>query len=141
MYAIIDDQSNRSLVRSEFFDMFNIQDIAAPYTLRTCAGRMETTGRRVNGYTICSIDGKVKMLLPTLIECNHMAEDRNEIPTPDVARHNPNLKAIADRIPPLDEGAQIMLLLARDIMRAQGTSRSANSETGTTMAQALKGSI
>ncbi|MEE6524654.1 hypothetical protein FKM82_024223 [Ascaphus truei] len=86
MYAIIDDQSNRSLVRSEFFDMFGIQDSTSPYTLRTCAGRMETTGRRVNGYTICSIDGKVSMPLPTLIECNHMAEDRTEIPTPD--RHH-----------------------------------------------------
>ncbi|MEE6466581.1 hypothetical protein FKM82_007002 [Ascaphus truei] len=80
---------------------------------------METTGRRVNVYTMCSIDGKVNMPLPTLIECNHMAEDRSEIPTPDVARHHPHLKAIADRIPPLDEGAQIMVLLGRDIESTQ----------------------
>lgn len=118
MYAIINDQSNRSLVRSEFFNLFNIQDNASPYTLRMCAGRMETTGRRVNGYIICSLDGKVKMPLPTIIECNHMAEDRSEIPIPDVARHHPHLKAIADRIPLLDESAQILLLLSRDIMRA-----------------------
>ncbi|MEE6488845.1 hypothetical protein FKM82_015408 [Ascaphus truei] len=137
MYAILDDQSNRSLVRSEFFDMFNIQDGASPYTLRTCAGRMETTGRRVNGYTICSIDGKVNMPLPTLIECNHMATNRDEIPTPDVARHYPHLKGIANHIQPVDQGAKILLLLGRDIMRVHKVRKQHNGHHNVPYAQRL----
>lgn len=45
LYAIIDDQSNRSMARSELFDMFGIQSPSSPYSLRTCAGIIETTGR------------------------------------------------------------------------------------------------
>lgn len=38
MYAILDDQSNCSLARSEFFDFFDIQTNPHPYSLSTCAG-------------------------------------------------------------------------------------------------------
>lgn len=46
MYTIIDDQSNQTLARTEFFDIFNIQVTTSPYTLKTCAGVMQVTGRR-----------------------------------------------------------------------------------------------
>ncbi|XP_060787651.1 uncharacterized protein LOC132892997 isoform X2 [Neoarius graeffei] len=46
MYAMLDDQSNRSLARSEFFNLFNIINNEAPYSLKTCAGIVETCGRR-----------------------------------------------------------------------------------------------
>uniref|UniRef100_A0AAZ3P5G6 Metadherin a n=1 Tax=Oncorhynchus tshawytscha TaxID=74940 RepID=A0AAZ3P5G6_ONCTS len=39
-YTILDEQSNRSLV----------QGPSSPYSLKTCAGVMETVGRRANGY-------------------------------------------------------------------------------------------
>ncbi|XP_075438936.1 uncharacterized protein LOC142481354 [Ascaphus truei] len=77
------------------------------------------------------------MPLPTLIECNHMAEDRTEIPTPDVARHHPHLKTIADHIPPLDEDAQILLLLGRDIMRAHKIREQRNGDHNGPSAQRL----
>lgn len=41
MYAILDEQSNVSLARAEFFDMFNVDNTLEPYTLKTCAGVME----------------------------------------------------------------------------------------------------
>ncbi|XP_075436064.1 uncharacterized protein LOC142472776 [Ascaphus truei] len=136
MYAIIDDQSHRSLVRSEFFDLFNIQDSVSPYTLRTCAGLTETT-RRANGYTIHSVDGRVKIPLPTLIECNHMAANRNEIPTPDVARHHQHLRGIADRIPPIEQDAKILLLLGRDIPRVHKIREQRNGPHNAPFAQRL----
>ena len=33
MYAIVDEQSNRTLARSEFFDLFDVQNNFQPYTL------------------------------------------------------------------------------------------------------------
>lgn len=33
-YAILDEQSNRSLVRSEFFDIFRVQGPSSPYSLK-----------------------------------------------------------------------------------------------------------
>lgn len=76
MYAIVDDQSNLSLAKTEFFYMFDIQTTTEPYTLKTCAGVVETSGRRACGYTIESVDGKMSFPLPTLIECNAIPNNR-----------------------------------------------------------------
>ena len=50
MYAILDDQSNRSLAKSEFFDLFSIQGNLSPYSLKTCAGVTQMTGRKADGF-------------------------------------------------------------------------------------------
>lgn len=38
MYAMLDNQSNKPLARSEFFDLFRIEAGSYPYTLKTCTG-------------------------------------------------------------------------------------------------------
>ncbi|XP_061891197.1 uncharacterized protein LOC133641474 isoform X1 [Entelurus aequoreus] len=116
VYAIIDEQSNKSLARSEFFEIFNIQSPSSPYTLRTCSGVTETTGRRASGYNIESMDGKVCLTLPSLLECDDLPNNRSEIPTPNAAANHTHLKSVANLIPELDPNASIMLLLGRDII-------------------------
>lgn len=64
-----------------------------------------------------SLNGCTKVPLPTLLECDLIPEDRSEIPSPEVARHSTHLKPVADKIPPLDPRAQILLLLEKDILR------------------------
>ncbi len=49
MYAMLDDQSNRSLARSKFFDLFNINSKTSPYSLKTCAGLIDCYGRKAIG--------------------------------------------------------------------------------------------
>ncbi|XP_054652021.1 uncharacterized protein LOC129192244 [Dunckerocampus dactyliophorus] len=117
MYAVLDEQSNRSLVRSQFFDLFKVSGCSYPYTLKTCAGLKETAGRRAKGYMVESIDQSLSIPLPTLLECNQLPNNRSEIPTPDAAYHHTHLKRIANKIPPLDPNANILLLLGRDILR------------------------
>lgn len=75
MYVILDDQSNRSLVRSDFFELFNIKGQPFPYTLKTCAGLVETSGRKAEGFQVESLDGQTSLLLPPLIECNDILID------------------------------------------------------------------
>ncbi|XP_034450403.1 uncharacterized protein LOC117767006 [Hippoglossus hippoglossus] len=117
MYAMLDEQSNRSLARSKFFDFFKISGSSYPYTLKTCAGQIETTGRRACGFTVESADKGVSFPLPTLLECNQIPNNLSEIPTPTAACHHTHLKHIADVIPPLDPDTDILLLLGRDILR------------------------
>ena len=100
MYAMLDEQSNRSLARSKFFDLFNISGSSYPYTLKTCAGQIETTGRRACGFTVESADKGISFPLPTLLECNQIPNNPSEIPTPTAALHHTHLKHIADVIPP-----------------------------------------
>ncbi|XP_015230161.1 PREDICTED: uncharacterized protein LOC107084717 isoform X2 [Cyprinodon variegatus] len=137
LYAILDEQSNRSLVRSQFFDVFNDRSPSAPYTLRTCAGVREAAGRRASGYEIESLDGNVRILLPSLIECNDIPNNRDEIPTPEVARHHQHLKSLAHLIPNIDPQAQIMLLLCRDLIRVHKVRKQLNGPHDLPYAQKL----
>jgi hypothetical protein len=118
VYAILDDQSNKSLAKSELLDAMGVQTEQEPYKLSSCAGNFVTSGRRASGLVIESLDGSSKLDLPTLIECNQIPEIREEIPTPEVAQHHPHLKDIAHHIPPIDDTAQILLLVGRDLVEA-----------------------
>ena len=137
LYAIMDEQSNRSLVRSQFFDMFNDQSPSAPYTLRTCAGVKQSAGRRASGYEVESLDGTVCVPLPSLIECNDIPNNREEIPTPEVALHHAHLRSVAHLIPDIDQQAPIMLLLGLDIIRVHKARKQVNGPHNLPYAQKL----
>lgn len=137
MYVILDDQSNRSLARSEFFDLFQIEGSTSPYILRTCSGVTEACGRRATRFMVESLDETTSVMLPTLIECNHMPNDRTEIPTPAAAQHYTHLKSIAHKIPQLDLEAQILLLLGRDILQVHKVREQRNGPPRAPYAQRL----
>ncbi|KAL0159525.1 hypothetical protein M9458_043250, partial [Cirrhinus mrigala] len=137
MYVIIDDQSNRSLVKGEFFQIFGIQSNPSPYLLRTCAGSMETAGRKAVGFQIETLDGKTCLDLPPLIECNEIMSNRSEIPTPEVALAHPHLKTVAQFIPKLDPDAQILVLLGRDMIRVHKVRQQINGPHDAPFAQRL----
>ena len=117
-YAIIDDQSNRSLARSTIFDQLNIDCKRTDYTLTSCNGRVRASGRKAHGLIIESTDGAVQHRLPPLIECEHIPDSREEIPTPDVARRYAHLHDIETHINPVDQDAEILLLIGRDLTEA-----------------------
>lgn len=110
---------------------------SAPYILKTCAGKLETSSRRAANFTIESIDGKVKLALPPLIECDMVPDDRTEIPSPEVAHHHPHLQSVASKIPPVDQGAPILLLLGRDILRVHKVREQINGPHNAPYAQRL----
>ncbi|XP_023805499.1 uncharacterized protein LOC110017230 [Oryzias latipes] len=137
MYAMLDDQSNSSLARSEFFEMFKVNSVPTPYTLQTCAGVGVTAGRRASGYVVQSIDGASAIPLPTLIECNMIPNKRSEIPTPAAAEGHPHLERIAHKIPSLDSSAAILLLLGRDVLRVHKVRSQINGPHNAPFAQKL----
>ncbi|XP_073714092.1 uncharacterized protein [Misgurnus anguillicaudatus] len=137
MYAILDEQSNRSLARTEFFEDFQIKGSSFPYSLKTCAGLKETTGRRASGYIVESLDKSVSLRLPTLLECNQIPNVRSEIPTSDAAHHFSHLRDIADEIPALDPDANILLLIGRDLIRVHKVRHQINGPHDAPFAQKL----
>ncbi|KAL3973607.1 sorting nexin-4 [Sarotherodon galilaeus] len=137
MYAVIDDQSNRSLVKSEFFSLFNINARPTPYTLKTCSGREQTSGRRAVNFFLESLDGEVNIQLPPLIECDSVPDNRSEIPSPEIAQHHPHLLPVANNIPPVDHHAPILLLLGRDVIRVHKVREQINGPNNAPYAQKL----
>ncbi|KAF3699655.1 hypothetical protein EXN66_Car015342 [Channa argus] len=136
-YVVFDEQSNKSLAKTEFFELFGIKTDAAVYTLKTCSGVVKTAGRRANNFIVESLDGKVSIPLPTLIECDMLPDDRSEIPTPEVAGHYAHLKQVADKIPAIDENAAILILLGRDILRVHKVREHCNGPHNAPYAQRL----
>ncbi len=137
VYALLDDQSNRSLLKSEVFERLHIQGEYTPYTIRTCSGLTHTQGRRARDLVVESLDTKVSLPLPVMIECNEIPDNRSEIPTPAVARHYSHLKAIAENIPDVDSEAPIALLLGRDLLQAHKVREQRNGPGNTPFAQRL----
>ncbi|XP_026010486.1 uncharacterized protein LOC113013640 [Astatotilapia calliptera] len=137
MYAVIDDQSNRSLVKSEFFSLFKINAKPTPYTLKTCSGREQTSGRRAVNFFLESLDGEVNIQLPPLIECDSVPDNRSEIPSPEIAQHHPHLLPVTDNIPPVDHHAPILLLLGRDVIRVHKVREQINGPNDAPYAQRL----
>lgn len=136
-YAVVDEQSNRSLARSEFFELFDIKEGLASYTLKTCSGVIDTIGRRANNFIMESLDGKNQIPLPSLIECDMLPDDRSEIPTPEIAKHYSHLKGVVGKIPPLDPTAAILILLGRDIPRVHKVRKQCNGPHNAPYAQRL----
>lgn len=137
-YAIIDDQSNASLISSELLDLFKIKVEAEPYCINSCAGKVMTAGRRADGFIVTSLCGKERLALPTLIECDMIPNNRNEIPTPEVAARYPHLKSIAGKLPELDSKAKISLLIGRDLTPAHYVLDQKIGQAGQPYAQRLK---
>lgn len=117
LYAIIDDQSNRSLVKSELLDTLQLRGGLVNYVFTSCADSLPTKGRRATGLIVQSLDGRIHLKLPTLIKCNSIPDDSSEIPTPDVARSYPHLLDIARFIPDLDDSSDTLLLIGRDLLQ------------------------
>ena len=113
-YAVTDDQINCSLAKPELLELLKLKEEATPYTLKTCSGTSQVQGRRAKGLVIESLDGSKRHHLPVLMECDTIPDEREEIPTPAVARLHTHLRSIADQIPELDPKAKILLLIGKD---------------------------
>ena len=137
IYAIVDEQSNSSLISSELADELGAVGPEEKYLLTTCSGEKEIKyGRRVAGVTIQALNG-VTSDLPTLIECDSIPHDKREIPTPEMARRFPHLHEIAGEILPLDPNADIHLLLGRDAPELLKVREFKNGPKGAPWAQKL----
>ena len=137
VYAILDEQSNRSLAKPELFSKLHIKSELFEYTLKTCSDTVVKSGRRAQNCVVESLDGSVSYRLPTLIECSQIPNIRDEIPSPSVAMHHPHLQDIASSIPEIDEEADILLLIGRDMIDAHHIIEQRTGPVGSPFAQRL----
>ena len=137
LYAIIDDQSNRTLGKSCLFDSLGIHGQTTEYILTSCSGSIPSHGRRASGLVVESIDGTTSLKLSAVIECDDIPDVKAEIPTPAVALSYPHLRTIAQHLHTLDEEANISLLIGRDLLEAHHVLEQCLGPKGTPYAQRL----
>ncbi|XP_048580423.1 uncharacterized protein LOC116604791 [Nematostella vectensis] len=137
VYAIIDEQSNSTLITSELADELGADGPSEKYFLSTCSGdKEEKQGRRVLGLIVRSLNG-TEHKLPTAVECDSIPEDKREIPTPEMARSFPHLREIAAHIPPPEREAGVHLLIGRDAPELLKVREFRNGPRGAPWAQRL----
>ncbi len=117
MYAILDKQSNASLATSDFFNLFQVEGPQLPYKMSSCSGSIGMYGRRATGFVVESVAGDTHLKLPPLIECDDIPNFRHAIPTPAVAVNFEHLRDLSEHIPAIEEDAEILLLIGRDLTR------------------------
>ena len=100
VYAIVDVQSNASIICTELADKLNDEGPDWKFYLSTCGGDREVRYGQKG--------------LPSLIECDGIPQEKKGIPTLEIAREHPHLRSIAKEISPLDKETKIQLLLDRD---------------------------
>ena len=113
-YAMIDEQSNASMISPSLIDQLGIQSPKEKYLLSTCSASKEVKfGRGVSGLLIRSLNCTCEEL-PTVIECDNIPKDKREIPTPELAKRYNHLRSIANDIPPINPDGEIQLLIGRN---------------------------
>lgn len=137
VYVLIDDQSSHSLASPSLFDAFNQDYPNHQYTLISCSGSFAASGRRGIGFVIESLNGKCSFKLPMLIECAELPNNREEIPSPRVAKGYSHLADISDKIPDLLENVEIEVLIGRDLIDAHVVQDQRKGSRGMPFAQSL----
>ena len=113
VYAIMDDQSNASMLSPSLIKKLDEHGPRERYPLSTCSSREMKYGRRINTLVANGLNGKI-VDLPTMIECQHIPQDKSEIPTPKMSESFPHLKEISSEILPVDQNSSIEMLIGRD---------------------------
>ncbi|XP_022111523.1 uncharacterized protein LOC110990734, partial [Acanthaster planci] len=135
-YAIIDEQSNKTLATHQLLDKFNIDYREVHYTLRTCSGEESAHGRWADDFIVQDIRGTVSLDLPVVTECSLIPDFKDEIPSPDVARAYDHLKGID--IPEIDQNCTATLLIGRDVLEAHHVLEQRIGPLGAPFAQKMK---
>ncbi|KAK3721599.1 hypothetical protein QZH41_000136 [Actinostola sp. cb2023] len=137
VYAVLDEQSNASMISPDLADILGQTSPKENYLLSTCSAVKELKqGRRVSGIIAKSMEGEPHRL-PTLIECDYVPQNKKEIPTPQMVQRFPHLRNIACHIPPLDPKAKIQLLIGRDAPELLKVRDFSNGPRGAPWAQRL----
>ena len=89
-------------------------------------------------YQKMPVRGHKRHLLPTVTECNAIPDNKDEIPTPDIAKAFPHLRPIADQIPEYQSDAEILLLVGRDVPPLHKVRESRNGKGNSPWAQWLE---
>ena len=116
-YAVLDNQANRSIAKPELFSSLDIEGTDINYSMKTCSGTFDSSGQVAHGLVVESYDTKVQLDLPPLVEFVSVPDNREKIPTPEIAESYVHLQDIAPLIPPLME-IPTLLLIGRDMPSA-----------------------
>ena len=122
-YAIIDEQSNTTLVDDRVVDYFDLPFPSQDFTMRFASQECElvTAGKVVSGLQVRGIHQQEVVSVPEALSCSTISDTRKEVVTPHMVKSHPVIRQFAKHFPEYDESACVLLLLGRNCARAMAT--------------------
>ena len=122
-YAILDEQSNTTLVDDRLVEYFGVTFPTQEFSINFVSQNyeMSTTGQLVSGLQVKGINETEIIALPDALSCPCIADTSNEVATPSIVRQHEHLESYADLFPKFNPNAEVLLLIGRNCGRAMAT--------------------
>ena len=119
-YVIVDDQSPETLIDESVKDFFQREFPTQEYTMHTaCQGlSMNVVGQIISGLSVKGVLEEEFIPLPPSFTCKDLADTRDEVATPSMARRWQHAAPFAHKFPSLDARAPMVALIGRNCPRA-----------------------
>jgi hypothetical protein len=112
---MLDDMSNSSFVDPKALSFFEVTAPLQDYWLSSMTGtRVAMRGARVTGFRVKGVGESREISLPSLHTHDSIPDSKKEVASPDVVRSHQKISHFADRFQPIDQNAEVLLLLGRD---------------------------
>lgn len=104
------------MISSEFLDFFKIKVEVELYCINSCVGKVMIVGWCVDGFIVILLCGKEWFVLFSLIECDMILNNRNEILILEVVVRYLYFKFIVGKLFELDFKVKIFFFIGWDLI-------------------------
>ena len=118
VYALLDDASDTTFIKESVREQLGIEGLETTLQLSTMLGREKIAVRKVEGLVAKRLDKQVEIQLPKTYTSDSIPSRRDQIPTPEIADTWAHLKKIKEKIPPIQEDAEVGLLIGCNCPKA-----------------------
>lgn len=118
VYAMLDSQSDTTFILNDTCDALGLVGPKVTLLLSTMSHKdIKVESSKIGGLVIRGFDSTVKIHLPDTFTREVIPANRAHIPSPEMAKHWPHLKGIADKLMPVAD-CEVGLLVGYNCARA-----------------------
>ena len=123
VYAVLDEQSNATILEDRVLDFFGLPFPSIAYDLIPADAKnvKRSVGRLVSGLRVAGVLSRDLIPLTDVLTIDELADSRDQVATPEIARLHRHVAPYASEFPPFDPKARVSLLIGTNNERALGT--------------------
>ena len=123
VYAVLDEQSNATILEYRVLDLFGLPFPTIAYDMIPADAKnaKRSVGRLVSGLNVAGVLSRHLILLKDVLTIDELADSRDQVATPEIAKLHSHVAPYASKFPPFDPKARVSLLIGTNNERALGT--------------------
>lgn len=117
-YAMLDNCSTGTFTTNETLKKLNLEGTNTKITIRTINGSKVQDTKVVTGLVVSDVNGNNCIELPKTYTRDEIPASAEEIPHPELVGKWQHLKSVADKMPSLEQGLKVCLLIGTNCPKA-----------------------